>query len=119
MEENVAVVQVVMTERRRLRAGEQVGVTIQQAVKQVSRSAIHHAELGSMMQRIEKALTGGPSHGVQLAEGAETDRLQRQHRAGDLPVCGGDLRGRELWPDLLPGDTFDMLPQEISPAGVP
>jgi hypothetical protein len=75
-EEKVAVVQVVMTERWELRAGEQLRVPIQQPVKQVSRSAVHHAELGSMTQRVEEALTTGPTLAVQLAEGFVAYRLQ-------------------------------------------
>jgi hypothetical protein len=73
--ENVAVVQVVMTKRRQLPAGEQFRVTIQQAVERVSRSAVHHADVGSMTERVEEALTGGPSLAVQLTEGVEADRL--------------------------------------------
>ena len=119
IEENVAVVQIVMTQRRRLRAGEQFRVTIQQAVEGVSRSAIHHAELGPTTQRLEQAQTRRPTLPVQLAEGAEADRLQCQHRVGKLPVSRCDLKRLELWPDPLPGDSLDMLKQEIPPSGVP
>jgi hypothetical protein len=106
--------QVVMAEHRSLGL-EEVGLAVEQVLEQVSSALVLDPKLGSGAQRGAEIVSGRLSETVELSEGAEVDRLHRQHGCSDLSVGRSRFVVIEPSAKLSPLQSLYVLQKQVPP----